>query len=58
MVDQVPAPVEKNTKIGEIVYYYDKEKIGTVDILAGDAVNKAKYKDYFTKILHKYFMGP
>ncbi len=58
LFDQVPAPVTKNDKIGEIVYYYDKEKIGTVDILASDSVMKAKYKDFFMKLLQKYFMGP
>jgi len=57
LVDQVQAPVVKNDKIGEIVYYYGKEKIGSVDILASDTVNKAKYKDYFMKLLNKYFMG-
>lgn len=58
LFDQVQAPVVKNDKIGEIVYYYGKEKIGSVDILASDTVNKAKFKDYFMKLLHKYFMGP
>lgn len=58
LFDQVPAPINKNDKIGEITYYYDKEKIGTVDIIAGDAVTKAKYKDFFIKIINQYFMAP
>lgn len=57
LYEEVPAPIAKNDKIGEIVYYYDNEKIGSVDILAADSVKQAKYKDYFIKILNKYFLS-
>lgn len=57
LYEEVNAPVTVGDKIGEIIYYYDNEKIGSVDILAADAVGKAKYKDYFLKILKRYFMG-
>jgi D-alanyl-D-alanine carboxypeptidase (penicillin-binding protein 5/6) len=57
LYDEVQAPVALNDKIGEIVYYYDNEKIGSVDILASQAVNKAKYKDYFLKLIKRYFVG-
>ncbi len=55
--DKVSAPVVAGDKIGEIVYYYDNEKIGSVDILASEAIAKAKYKDCFLKLLKRYFMG-
>jgi D-alanyl-D-alanine carboxypeptidase (penicillin-binding protein 5/6) len=55
--EEMPAPIALNDKIGEIVYYYQNEKIGSVDILAQEAVNKAGYKDCFTKVLKRYFMG-
>lgn len=57
MLEEVPAPVAKNDKIGEIVYYYEKEKIGTVDILATEDIDKAGFKDCFVKILKRYFLA-
>ncbi len=57
MLEEIPAPVAVGDKIGEINYYYNTEKIGSVDILASEAVNKAKYKDCFLKLLKQYFMG-
>jgi D-alanyl-D-alanine carboxypeptidase (penicillin-binding protein 5/6) len=58
LYEKVPAPVAVNDKIGEITYYYENEKIGSVDILASEAIDKAGYKDYFVKILKRYFIGP
>ncbi|NLP35929.1 MAG: D-alanyl-D-alanine carboxypeptidase [Clostridiales bacterium] len=57
MLEEVPAPVAQNDKIGEIVYYYDKEKIGTIDILATEAIDKAGFKDCFVKLLRQYFLA-
>lgn len=58
LYEEISAPVAKDDKIGEITYYYDNEKIGSVDILATDDVRKAQYKDCFVKLLKRYFMGP
>ncbi len=58
LYEQVPAPVAENEKIGEIVYYYDNDKIGSVDILASEKIDQATYKDYFIKLLKRYFIGP
>lgn len=55
--EKVPAPVELKAKIGEIIYYYQNEEIGRVDILASEAVDKAGYKDCFIKVLKRYFLG-
>ncbi|MDD3174463.1 MAG: D-alanyl-D-alanine carboxypeptidase [Herbinix sp.] len=57
LYEQVPAPVAVNDKIGEIIYYYDNDKIGSIDILASEAVDKAGYKDCFIKIIKRYFMS-
>lgn len=57
LLEEVQAPVAKNDKIGEIVYYYENEKIGTVDILASENVNKAGFKECFVKILKRYFLA-
>ena len=57
MQEDIPAPVAQKNKIGEIVYYYENEKIGTVDILAIEAVDKAGFKDCFVKLLMRYFLA-
>ncbi len=57
MSEKVDAPIAMDTKIGEMIYYYDKDKIGSVDILASEAVEKAGWKNYFVKVLKSYFIG-
>ncbi|NLK27429.1 MAG: D-alanyl-D-alanine carboxypeptidase [Clostridiales bacterium] len=57
LLEEVPAPIAKNDKIGEIVYYYENDKIGTVDILAIEAIEKAGFKDCFVKVLKRYFLA-
>jgi D-alanyl-D-alanine carboxypeptidase (penicillin-binding protein 5/6) len=57
LYEKVAAPLNTEDKIGDIIYYYDNEKIGSVDILALEAVDKAGYKDYFIKSLKKYFIA-
>ncbi len=57
LFEEVKAPVAPNDKIGEIVYSIGEEKIGSVDILAAEAINKAGYKDCVIKALKKYFIA-
>jgi serine-type D-Ala-D-Ala carboxypeptidase (penicillin-binding protein 5/6) len=57
LYEEVPAPVAVNDKIGEIIYYLDGGKIGSVNIIASEAINKAGFKDCFFKVLKRYFMG-
>ncbi|NLO08616.1 MAG: D-alanyl-D-alanine carboxypeptidase [Clostridiales bacterium] len=57
LLDKVPAPITTNDKIGDIIYYYENEKIGNVDILAKENVDKAGYKNNFNKSLKKYFLS-
>lgn len=57
LFEEVKAPVAPNDKIGEIVYSYGEEKIGSVDILASEAIKKAGYKDCFIKALKRYFIA-
>ncbi len=56
LLEEVNAPVAANDKIGEIIYYYGTEKIGSVDILAADSIKKAGFKDCFIKALKRYFI--
>jgi D-alanyl-D-alanine carboxypeptidase (penicillin-binding protein 5/6) len=57
LYDKVSAPVTIEDKIGEIIYYYDNEKIGSVDILALESIDKAGYIDCLVKSLRKFFIA-
>jgi D-alanyl-D-alanine carboxypeptidase (penicillin-binding protein 5/6) len=57
LYDKVLAPVTIEDKIGEIIYYYDNEKIGSVDILALESIDKAGYIDCLVKSLRKFFIA-
>lgn len=57
LFEEVAAPVKVNDKIGEIVYYYENNKIGSIDILASEAIQKAKYKDCFIKIMKRLLLS-
>ncbi len=45
--ETVEAPVAKGTRVGEIAYYLGSEKIGSVDIVFMEDVEKATFNDYF-----------
>lgn len=43
----VEAPAKQGDKTGEVVYYLNGNRIGSVDIVFSQDVDKATYKDYF-----------
>ena len=49
MDENVSAPLEKGDTVGRIVYTLDGAKIGSVDIVAAENVEKAGFTDYFRK---------
>ncbi len=57
LYEKVAAPLTVDDKIGDIIYYYNDEKIGSVDILALESVNKAGYKDCLLKTFKRYFIS-
>ena len=57
LYDKIPAPITTEDKIGEIIYYYDKDRIGSVDILSKENIDKAGFKDNFIKSLKKFFLS-
>jgi len=57
LYDKVVAPLTTEDKIGDIIYYYENDKIGSVDILASEAIKKAGYFDCLKKSLKKYFVA-
>lgn len=56
LLEKIKAPVTADDKIGEIVYYYENSKIGSVNIHAKESVDKAGFKDCLTKTLKKFFL--
>lgn len=56
MLENVEAPITNEDIIGEIIYYYDNEKIGSVNILASEAIDQAKFKDCFIKAIRRFFL--
>ena len=53
--ESVLAPVTKGAKVGEIQYYLDGEKIGSVAIVFCENIEKAGYWDYVKEIGEKIF---
>ncbi len=54
--EQVEAPIKKGEKIGEIIYNYEGEKLGVVDLLASEDISRAGYINYLKKVLGQYFI--
>ncbi len=55
IAENINAPFDKGTKLGEIIYYYEGEEIGRSDIVASDAVEKATLGDTIINILNNIF---
>ncbi len=54
--ENVTAPIKENDKVGEITYKLGGNKIGTLDVVAIENIEKAKYKDYFLQALEKLLL--
>lgn len=50
--DKVNAPVKKGDVVGQLIYYLDGKKIGSVNLLAEESVKKAGFFDYLRKALY------
>lgn len=57
LYEKIPAPITTEDKIGDIIYYYENERIGSIDILAKENIDKAGYKDNLIKSLKKFFLS-
>lgn len=51
--EQIAAPVEQGTVLGKLIYSFDGKQLGSVDILAGESVQKATYTDSLWKAVKK-----
>jgi len=50
------APVKKGQPAGKLVYKLNNQEIGSVNVLFGESVKKALFKDYFRKTLEAFFV--
>ncbi|HAU86750.1 MAG TPA: D-alanyl-D-alanine carboxypeptidase [Lachnospiraceae bacterium] len=57
LTKSICAPVKQGDQIGEMVYSYDGEKIGSVPIVAAEEVKEAKYIDFLEKAAKKFFIS-
>lgn len=57
LIEEVEAPISENDKVGEIVYSLNNKNIGTVDLVAGETVDKARYIDYLNQVFHKFIFS-
>lgn len=53
--ESVEAPVTKGMKAGEIQYYLEDEKIGSIDLVFSQNIEKARYVDYLKMVLERFF---
>lgn len=56
MPEAVPAPVEQGAQVGLARYMLDGTEIGSIPLLYGNSVEKAKYKDCLNKIFHEFLL--
>ena len=49
--DKVPLPLKKGQEIGELILYQDKQEIGRYPLIASAAVEKATFKELFTRLI-------
>ena len=49
------APVKKGSKAGTADYYLNGKKIGSVNLLFSEKVEKAVYMDYVKKVFKTFF---
>lgn len=50
------APVKQGDQIGELEYYYDGQKIGSVAIVAAEDIKEATFIDFLEKTFKKFFI--
>lgn len=53
--EEVTAPIKKGEKAGEILYFNGAHKLGSVELLYGEDVKKARFRDCFYRIYRSFF---
>lgn len=52
----IPAPVKKGDIIGKALYYFNKQNIGSIDLLAAEDIPLLTLKDAWMQILSGFFL--
>lgn len=55
LTEGLNAPFEKNTKVGEIIYFYENAEVGRADLVTDRAIERAGLKDSIFKLFNKWF---
>lgn len=56
VAENVQAPIGEGDQIGELIYSYDGNPIGSVPIIASESVSEAKFINYLEKVVKKFFI--
>lgn len=48
---KITAPVKEGQKVGTLSYYHDGKKLGSIAVLSAENVSKARYTDYFRRLV-------
>lgn len=53
--EYINAPIKKDDVVGRVIYTLDGKEIGTINILSDTDIKRAEFKDYFFRLLSKFF---
>lgn len=54
--ESADAPVQEGQTVGKVVYKLNEKEIGFVNVLFGQTIEKAMFKDYFVRTLERFFL--
>ena len=55
--DSISAPIEEGQKVGSLIYMLNGKELGRIQILAGEAVEKAGYVDCLKRVWRQFLSG-
>ncbi|HOA79607.1 MAG TPA: D-alanyl-D-alanine carboxypeptidase family protein [Defluviitaleaceae bacterium] len=53
--EYIQAPITKDMKLGEIIYFFKGKEVGRSDIVAADNVKKASFKEMLNSLLKRWY---
>lgn len=53
--ESIKAPLKKGAPVGRVDYFYNDTKIGSIDIVAGEDLEEAGFKDYLLDAVRRLF---
>lgn len=52
----VKAPLKKGEKVGETMYYLNGKRIGSIDIITTEEIEKQNYRSALENVLEEYVL--